>query len=264
MARVHHEGATLGDVLAVVKALQQPAVLQALLRLSEHDQDLKVRIDDETHVQIMQTFAEAIIKHIDNTREPTGVDTINVKPDGTIVVDGFEEPIELLRLRRTIANAARNLKRINAWNEDRPSELDPVRGRRNVRATRYIVSTWRSLEALTALLRGEEVSSPIQDALADQDDEEEEKPERSANRSSLAPHTAPDNTIAVHYDANDSDHGKVNADLIAKVWSNIRDILNHQEVGIEARASLELVKRRIELSSSVQIIKGPQIGGDRI
>jgi hypothetical protein len=82
-----------------------------------------------------------------------------VQPDAVIEVDGFPEPIDLIHLRRTIANAERSLKRYIDADASEPASVSRATARN------YLIRTYRSMQSLAWLLRAHELSSPFQDAV---------------------------------------------------------------------------------------------------
>lgn len=83
---------------------------------------------------------------------------LHVQDDGTIFVEGFEEPIDLLRLRRTIGNAAKSLTKYSDWT------AGGERGMGTATARNYLVRTTASMNALAGVLKSDEVYSPFWDA----------------------------------------------------------------------------------------------------
>jgi hypothetical protein len=102
-------------------------------------------------------------------------DFTQVKPDGVIRVAGFEEDIELVRLRRTIGNVAKNLDHVRRFLLPEPGDKPTNRNS----AANYLMRSLRGMEALAVLMKSDEVPSLFQD-LADEppapDNEDEEKP----------------------------------------------------------------------------------------
>lgn len=82
-----------------------------------------------------------------------------VQDDGVIHVDGFPEPIELVRLRRTIGNLADSLTEIrDLW--DRMETEDATPHKRN-RIANHLAKSHRTLATLAYLMRSSDAQSPL-------------------------------------------------------------------------------------------------------
>lgn len=107
--------------------------------------------------------AEMIWRHGEMSRQPQPADGLNVKDDGVIFVEGFEEPIDLVRLRRTVGNIAKSLDVVCKFHLSRDDDKRPTHSS----ATRHLVNSFRAAEALALIMHSDEVSTPLADAIAD-------------------------------------------------------------------------------------------------
>lgn len=139
---------------------------------------------------------------------------VNVSSEATIEVIGFPEPIELVRLRRTIGNLRDSIALVHEWALNRPSEPNPEQGRKNVSALNHLVRSRRTLETLAMLFKSDEVRSPLRDIV---EDEEITGTARQQLESELFPD---DSTIVVYYDHKEQE--KL-AFLLAEVFRQIKN-----------------------------------------
>lgn len=114
--------------------------------------------------RLMADMGRALLEASSSPSFMAGSQHVTVDADGWLHVPGWEEPISFERLRRTIANAARNLKVASGWLQTMPEDEEERRRGRAATAN-YVVRTHRSMEALARLLNTSELISPFQDTL---------------------------------------------------------------------------------------------------
>ena len=107
-------------------------------------------------------FAALVQAEMDLRKAGVVVDTnpkqsVYASPDADIHVDGFDEPINLIQLRRTIGNIASSLEKVLAQALEKRALMD-------ARTLNHLVRSTRSMQGLATLLRSDEVRSPFQDA----------------------------------------------------------------------------------------------------
>lgn len=110
------------------------------------------------------------------TTQMVYADFKKVKPDATIEVEGFDEPIDLIRLRRTVGNVAESLEVVRCYlapNVD--DHQEPRYPSARASAVNHLVRSLRTMETLAVLLKSDEVPSTFRDLKDEEPEEKEEK-----------------------------------------------------------------------------------------